>query len=69
MNSLMTTSLVYSFREIKLRFMGIRKKFKQQDNMTLFIPRKEFNIKSGLGIFQSVGKRELSGHYTSQGLR
>lgn len=37
--------------------------------MTLFIPRKEFNIKSGLGIFQSVGKRELSGHYTSQGLR
>lgn len=57
MHTLMTKSLVYPLREIKLRFVDIRKNFNQQDSMTIFIPKKEFSIKDSIGMFYSVGKR------------
>lgn len=53
----MTNPLVYSLREIKLRFVDIRENFNQQNNMTIFIPKKEFSIKDSRGMFYSVGKR------------
>lgn len=60
---------MYSFREVKLCFVDIRENFKPQNNMTIFIPKKEFSVKDGIGMFYSVAKRKLSDHCSSQGLR
>lgn len=34
-----------------MMFVDIKENFKQQNNMIIFIPQKEFSVKDGIGMF------------------